>query len=52
MDCSKGVLSRVGTRGHATCHALVLKSQNSYEFIYDLKNSNSIQEFMGVYWLK
>ena len=30
----------------------VLKHQNSYEFIHDLKNSNSIQEFTEVYWLK
>ena len=30
----------------------VLKRQNSYEFIHDLKNSNSIQEFTGVYLLK
>ena len=28
------------------------KHQNSYEFIHDLKNSNNIQEFMGVYQLK
>ena len=30
----------------------ILKRQNSYEFIHDLKNSNSIQEFTGVYLLK
>ena len=30
----------------------VLKHQNSYEFIHDLKNSNNIHEFTGVYQLK
>ena len=30
----------------------VLKHQNSYEFIHDHKNSNNIQEFMGVYQIK
>ena len=30
----------------------VLKHQNSYEFIHDLKNSDNIHEFTGVYQLK
>ena len=30
----------------------VLKSQNSYEFIHDHKNSNNIQKFTGVYQIK
>ena len=30
----------------------VLKHQNSYEFIHDLKNSNNIHKFTGVYQLK
>ena len=30
----------------------VLKHQNSYESIHDLKNSNNIHEFTGVYQLK
>ena len=30
----------------------VLKCQNSYEFIHNLINSNNMQEFMGVYWLR
>ena len=30
----------------------VLKQPNRYEFIYDLKNSNSTQEFTGVCWLQ
>ena len=30
----------------------VLKRQNSYEFIHNLKNSNNKQEFTGVYWLR
>ena len=30
----------------------MLKHQNSYEFIHNLKNSNNIHEFTGVYQLK
>ena len=46
---NKGILSPVGMRG-LLCS--MLKRQNSYEFIHNLKNSNNIQKFTGVYWLR
>ena len=30
----------------------MLKCQNSYEFIHKVKNSNNMQEFVRVYWLR
>ena len=45
---TKGVLSYVGMRGHATSRLCsMLKYQNSYEFIHNLKNSNNMQECTG-----
>ena len=47
----QGRIESVGREG-MQLQCSVLKHQNSYEFIHDLKNSNNIHEFTGVYQLK
>ena len=47
----QGRIESVGPEG-MQLQCSVLKHQNSYEFIHDLKNSNNIHESTGVYQLK
>ena len=51
IDGRQGCIESVGREG-MQLQCSVLKHQNSYEFIHDLKNSNNIHKFTGVYQLK